>query len=151
MWGLWFWGCLCFLHTTSSHPWKSPSARQRPMSVKDQMEHPPRATEKLECLGSPTKLLPKHQKNFPLHFQGCKAVEQTATALFPQATASKHLICPIFNETSPSCSIPPLPGTAARPQPSSNALYTQTGSSTKRRMPTRGRGAASIFSRGCLL
>lgn len=37
---------------------------------------------------------------------------QTA-ALFPQAMASKHLICLIFNGLSPSCSLPPLLGSAA--------------------------------------
>lgn len=154
-WGLWFWGCLGFLYTTSSHPWKFPSAHQRPMSVEDQKEHPLRVRERWECLGSPTKLLPKHQKNFPLHFQGCKAVEQMANALFPQAMASKHLTCPVFHGVYSFHSLPPPPRTAARPQPSSDASYTQTESPMKRRMSrrvlARGRGAALIFSRGCLL
>lgn len=80
-----FWGCL--LHTTSSHPWKSPSACQRSMNVKDQTEHPSKVTERQERSGSPTKSLPNHQKIFPLHFQTCKAVEQMATVLCPHAMA----------------------------------------------------------------
>ena len=53
--------------TTSSHPWKSPSAHQRPVSVKEEMEHP-EGHRGMGMFGSPPpKLLSKHQKTFPLH------------------------------------------------------------------------------------